>query len=64
MKPLDKKVEVIGPLFITKKGMHLCKVIVKSAHRENLYRYALGVLESLKKRTGLRISVDVDPIAL
>jgi len=64
MKPFDKKVEVIGPLFIIKKGVHLCKVIVKSVHRENLYQYAQGVLESLKKRKGLRISVDVDPIVL
>ncbi len=64
MKPLDKKVEAIGPLFITKKGIHLCKVIVKSTHRENLYRYAQRVLEDLKKRRGLRISVDVDPIVL
>jgi primosomal protein N' (replication factor Y) len=64
MEPTDKKVEVIGPLFITEKGVHLCRVIVKSPHRDSLYRYVRKVLESLKKGKGLRISVDVDPITL
>jgi primosomal protein N' (replication factor Y) (superfamily II helicase) len=64
IEPAGGKVEVIGPLFITEKGVHLCRVIVKSHHRDSLNRYVQKTLEGLKKEKGLRISVDVDPIAL
>jgi primosomal protein N' (replication factor Y) (superfamily II helicase) len=63
IEPAGGKVEVIGPLLTTEKGVHLCRVIVKSRHRDSLNSYFRKTLEDLKKEKGLRISVDMDPVA-
>ncbi len=60
----DDKIECIGPLPLPGKGIHSWKVILKSASKERLSQYAKNVLETLKKEKGLRLVVDVDPIAL
>jgi primosomal protein N' (replication factor Y) len=60
----DDRIECIGPLPLPRKGIHAWKVILKSASKEGLSEYARNVLEVLKEERGLRITVDVDPIAI
>jgi primosomal protein N' len=60
----DDRIECIGPLPLPRKGAHAWKVILKSESKEGLSEYTRNVLEVLKEERGLRITVDVDPIAI
>jgi primosomal protein N' (replication factor Y) len=60
----DDKIECIGPVPLPGKAVHRWKVILKSALKERVSGFARNVLEVLKEEKGLRIAVDVDPIAL
>jgi primosomal protein N' (replication factor Y) len=57
-------VEVIGPVRTTGKGPGQWKLLLKSASKEHLHSYARGLLKSLEKRKGVRITADVDPISI
>ncbi len=60
--PTDDSIECIGPIPVSKRGIHAWKVILKSALKEGLSNYARNALEVLKEEKGLRVVVDVDPI--
>jgi primosomal protein N' (replication factor Y) len=57
-------IECIGPIPVPRQRGNASKVILRSASREKLGRYARSVLEGLKGEKRLRIVVDVDPIQL
>ncbi len=60
----DGSIECIGPIPASKRRTHVWKVILKSALKERLSRYARIALEVLREEKGLRVVVDVDPIAV
>ncbi len=60
----DERIEVIGPIELSKKGTHIWKVLMKSPLKEKLLLYANNYLKKIGKEKGLRIAVDVDPISL
>jgi primosomal protein N' (replication factor Y) len=57
-------VEVIGPVRTSGKGSGQWKLLLKSASKEYLHKYARSILKSLEKRKGIRIVADVDPISM
>jgi primosomal protein N' (replication factor Y) len=57
-------VEVIGPVRTSGKGSSQWKLLLKSASKEYLHRYARSLLKSLGKRKGFTIVADVDPISM
>ena len=60
----EETVEVIGPVRTSGKGSGQWKFLLKSASKEHLHRYARSILERLRKRKGVRIVADVDPISI
>lgn len=65
---LDDKIEVIGPLPVSSikfqpSGFNW-KVIFKSQAKERLHVYARKFLENIKGEKRLKVTADVDPIAL
>ncbi|MGD1076050.1 MAG: primosomal protein N' [Thermodesulfovibrionales bacterium] len=64
LTPSGERIEIIGPLDLSRKGTHIRKVILKSAAKEELRAYAGQFLNRLKDQRGLRVVVDVDPISL
>jgi len=64
LKPSGERIEIIGPLDLSRKGTHIRKVILKSSAKEELRVYAREFLNRLKDQKGLRVVVDVDPISL
>ncbi|GAB4412528.1 MAG: primosomal protein N' [Thermodesulfovibrionales bacterium] len=60
----DEKIEVIGPVKITRRGSDTWKILLKSSSKKRLHTYAQGLIKNLGDRKGLRIVVDVDPILI
>jgi len=60
----DKEIECIGPLLLRKGRSHSSRIFLKSRAKEKLHLYAKRLLGNLRGEKGLRIVVDVDPIAL
>ena len=60
----EETVEVIGPVRTSRKGVSQWKLLLRSASKEYLHRYARSILKSLAKRKGLTVVADVDPISI
>lgn len=64
LPPTDEKIEVIGPLNMTAGKLFTWKLILKSAAKERLHLYAKIFLENIKGEKRLKVTADVDPVAL